>query len=177
MLSCTSPGFYLKTSLHASFISVDSRVGVNAQINIVAQFQMESKTAAYFVLALGCGLPILESLHYASPLIISKAPSKEAWDRFKFAFQTYCYKRYLIDMSNPWWSHQLFVDVLSPEHIVYVWNNETHAWIFNMDTFEYEDQPSGIPIQLETMEELMELLFQTIESIAIKHNLKRKSHQ
>lgn len=134
---------------------------------------MEVRQAAYFVFALGCGVPILESLYYTSPLIISKAPTKESWDRFRLAFRTYCHNQYFIDMSNPWWSCQLFVDVLSPEHAVYVWNKETHAWIFNMDTFEYQDLDNVITIQLETMEELMKLLLQTIESIAIQHNLKR----
>lgn len=143
------------------------QVGSNALINIIAQFQMESKTAAYFALALGCGLPILESLHHTSPLIISKAPSQEAWGRFRTVFITY-FKRYLIDVSNTWCQHLMMLGVWSDEHKVEIWNSNRRL-TFDMDTLEYRDSRMGISILFNKVEELMKFLLQKIEYITIDH--------
>jgi len=142
---------------------------------------MESKTAVYFALALECGLPILESLHHTSPLyytlslIISKAPSNEAWGRFRTALRTYCFTQYRcsIYQSSYCWLQGLFVQFHDNKRVVFIWEKGSRILCFNMDLLEFQNLQEPFSLQFASMEDLMKCLLQLIEAIAIKHNLRR----
>lgn len=131
---------------------------------------MEVRRAAYFAVVLGCGFPIIQSLHYTSPLIISKAPSTEAWALFRLAFRTYCYKRYFIDKWNTSTHYQSLLKIPSDEHTVSIWIFGSYSDIFNMDTLEYRDLRMENTVLFKTMESLTRYLFQKIAHVASYQN-------